>query len=72
MTEDQALMVQKFARLRGLDAEAAPLDDPTGEWRLYRDGADVTAQVVAALKEAFARPDPAPVRGFIIPTAASR
>lgn len=72
MTEDEARMVQKYARMRGLDGEAAPVDQdaPAGEWRLYRESAggrtDVTAEMVAALKAAAERPAPAPVRGFVL------
>ncbi|MGW8399629.1 hypothetical protein ACWGLP_23565 [Streptomyces lydicus] len=74
MTEDEARMVQKFARLQGLDGEAAPVDPsaPDGEWRLYRESVDsrtdVTADVVRALKERVDHTEPEPVstRGFII------
>lgn len=73
MNEDEARMVQRYARLQGLAGEAAPVDqqDPTGEWRLYRDDdalrVDVTVDVLRTLA---AGPRPVmtpPARGFVVP-----
>ncbi|MET9292617.1 hypothetical protein [Streptomyces sp. NPDC003077] len=74
MTESEARLVQKYARLQGIAVEAGPADTahPEGPWRLYGRVAetrtDVTARVLRTLKTGPAGPrhPVTPFRGFVI------